>query len=124
MPVTPAIEAQLNERQKKMVALLVQGERLTSRRCEEDFGITRETATRDFGLLIGCAFGRSRAALATSAVSLVLAARMATDIPLHALALTVGALLTPLALTRIAPTQSHPPTSRTDPSASTATGTQ
>jgi predicted HTH transcriptional regulator len=52
MLVTPAIEAQLNGRQKKMVALLVQGEKLTSRRCEEDFGITRDTATRDFGMLI------------------------------------------------------------------------
>jgi hypothetical protein len=69
-------------------------------------------------LALICAFGRSRAALATSAVSLVLGARMSTDIPLHALALTVGALLTPLALTRLAPTPSHPPASRTDPSAS------
>jgi len=50
--VTPAAEAQLNERQKKMVALLVAGEKLTSRRCEEEFGITRDTAARDFGLLM------------------------------------------------------------------------
>jgi predicted HTH transcriptional regulator len=35
-----------------MVALLVAGEKLTSRRCEEEFGITRDTATRDFGLLM------------------------------------------------------------------------
>ena len=52
MLVTPAIEAQLNERQRKMVALLVQGEKLTSRRCEEDFGVTRDTATRDFAVLM------------------------------------------------------------------------
>jgi len=52
MVVTPAIEAQLNERQKKMVALLVQGEKLTSRRCEDEFGVTRDTATRDFALLM------------------------------------------------------------------------
>jgi predicted HTH transcriptional regulator len=50
--VTPAAEAQFNRRQKKMVALLVAGEKLTSRRCEEEFGITRDTAARDFGLLM------------------------------------------------------------------------
>ena len=50
--VTPAVEAQLNERQKRMVRLLAAGESLTSRRCEADFGITRDTATRDFALLL------------------------------------------------------------------------
>ena len=50
--VTPAIEARLNERQKKMLALLAAGEKLTSRRCEQEFGITRETASRDFALLM------------------------------------------------------------------------
>jgi predicted DNA-binding transcriptional regulator YafY len=35
-----------------MVALLVAGERLTSRRCEEEFGVTRDTAARDFGFLV------------------------------------------------------------------------
>ena len=52
MVVTPAVEAKLNERQKKMLALLVAGEKLTSRRCEHEFGITRDTATRDFGWLM------------------------------------------------------------------------
>jgi len=50
--VTPAVEVQLNERQKRMVLLLVQGEELTSRRCEEAFGVTRDTANRDFKLLV------------------------------------------------------------------------
>lgn len=50
--VTPAIEARLNERQKKMLALLAAGEKLTSRRCEQEFGITRDTASRDFALLM------------------------------------------------------------------------
>jgi ATP-dependent DNA helicase RecG len=50
--VTPSVEAQLNERQKKMVALLVAGEKLTSRRCEQEFGVTRDTASRDFTLLM------------------------------------------------------------------------
>ena len=52
MMVTPAVEAKLNGRQKRMLALLVAGEKLTSRRCEQEFGITRDTATRDFGLLL------------------------------------------------------------------------
>jgi len=50
--VTPAVEAELSQRQKKMVALLVQGETLTSRRCEEEFHVTRDTANRDFRLLM------------------------------------------------------------------------
>lgn len=50
--VTPAVEAQLNERQKRMAVLLASGESLTSRRCEAEFGITRDTATRDFALLL------------------------------------------------------------------------
>jgi len=35
-----------------MVGLLVQGEKLTSQRCESEFGITRETGTQDFKLLV------------------------------------------------------------------------
>ena len=50
--ITPAVEARLNERQKKMVAMLTAGEKLTSRRCQEEFGITRDTAARDFGFLL------------------------------------------------------------------------
>ena len=49
--VTPAVERQLNERQKFMAAILVRGEALTSRRCEEEFHITRDTANRDFMVL-------------------------------------------------------------------------
>jgi predicted HTH transcriptional regulator len=56
--VTPAVEAQLNERQKKMVLLLVQGEELTSRRCEAEFSVTRDTANRDFILLIKLGLAR------------------------------------------------------------------
>jgi predicted HTH transcriptional regulator len=52
LSVTPAVEAQLNERQKKILSLLVEGEELTSRRCEEQFGVTRETTSQDFKLLI------------------------------------------------------------------------
>jgi predicted HTH transcriptional regulator len=35
-----------------MVALLAAGEALTSRRCEEEFGVTRDTAARDFSFLL------------------------------------------------------------------------
>ena len=50
--ITPSIETKLNQRQKKMMVLLVQGERLTSRRCELEFHICRDTANRDFKHLI------------------------------------------------------------------------
>lgn len=58
--VTPAAEAQLNERQRKMVLLLVQGEELTSRRCEAEFAVTRDTANRDFGILIKLGLARKQ----------------------------------------------------------------
>ena len=50
--VTPTIEARLNERQKALVSILVRGEVVTSRRCEEEYGVTRDTANRDFALLM------------------------------------------------------------------------
>jgi ATP-dependent DNA helicase RecG len=50
--VTPTVEAQLNERQKEMMLLLVQGEALTSRLCEERLHVSRDTAVRDFKLLV------------------------------------------------------------------------
>ncbi len=50
--VTPAMEAALTERQKKMIAILSAGEELTSRRCEAEFGISRPIAARDFGELM------------------------------------------------------------------------
>jgi predicted HTH transcriptional regulator len=50
--VSPAVEAQLNDRQKKMVAMLVAGEELTSRRCEAEFQVTRPVTAKDLGLLV------------------------------------------------------------------------
>jgi predicted HTH transcriptional regulator len=64
--VTPSVEAKLNQRQKQMMALLVQDEQLTSRRCEQEFGVTRDTANRDFKHMISLGLveprgkGRSR----------------------------------------------------------------
>jgi hypothetical protein len=49
---TAAIEARLNERQKRMVLCLLRGEKLTSQRCEQKFGVTRDTAAMDFSLLM------------------------------------------------------------------------
>jgi predicted HTH transcriptional regulator len=46
------MESRLSERQKQIMALLVQGKSLTSRLCEQTFGITRDTANRDFKYLI------------------------------------------------------------------------
>ncbi len=50
--ITPAVEAQLNERQREMVLLIVRAGELTSRRCEAEFAITRDTANHDFNLLM------------------------------------------------------------------------
>lgn len=51
-PVTPAIEAVLTARQKKMLTLLAAGEELTSRRCEMEFGVSRPITARDFSELM------------------------------------------------------------------------
>jgi len=56
--VTPGVEARLNQRQKEMVLLLAQGESLTSRLCEEQFHITRDTSVRDFKLLVELGLAR------------------------------------------------------------------
>ena len=50
--VTPAIEAQLNERQRKMMRWLAEGKELTSRQCEAEFGVTRPITAGDFGKLV------------------------------------------------------------------------
>ena len=50
--VTPTAEAQLNERQRKMMQWLVEGKELTSRQCEAEFGVTRPITAGDFGKLL------------------------------------------------------------------------
>jgi len=50
--VTPAVEAQLNERQRKMLQRLAQGHELASRDCEAEFGVTRPVTASDFGKLV------------------------------------------------------------------------
>ncbi|MBX3416186.1 MAG: DUF4062 domain-containing protein [Pirellulaceae bacterium] len=50
--IEPAVEAQLNERQREMVAMLAQGEKLTNRICEDRFGVSKVTLASDFNLLV------------------------------------------------------------------------
>lgn len=50
--IEPAVEAQLNERQREIVQLLLDGHELNSRFCEERFNVTRDTTSRDFRELI------------------------------------------------------------------------
>jgi len=46
------LTARLNDRQHKMAELLASGKTLTSRFCEEEFGVSRQTTSSDFALLI------------------------------------------------------------------------
>ncbi|MDP2928915.1 MAG: hypothetical protein Q8O01_02475 [Candidatus Omnitrophota bacterium] len=50
--IPPSIVERLNDRQKKMIVLLLKNEVLTSSFCEKKFGITRPTAVSDFVLLV------------------------------------------------------------------------
>lgn len=50
--VTPAIEAELNERQRRMLKWLVEGRELTSRQCEVEFEISRTVTAGDFRKLV------------------------------------------------------------------------
>jgi hypothetical protein len=50
--VTPAIEAQMTERQRKMLQRLAHGHELTSRTCEAEFGVTPPVTASDFGKLV------------------------------------------------------------------------
>jgi len=51
LKVTPSIEAQLNDRQRKMMLSLLEGRELTSRECEREFGVSRPVLAADFGKL-------------------------------------------------------------------------
>jgi len=50
--VTPTVESQLNERQRKMMQWLAEGKELTIRQCEAEFGVTRSVTSVDFGKLV------------------------------------------------------------------------
>jgi len=56
----PSVEQRLNGRQKKMVHALAKGVSLTSRLCVKRFGVTRDTAARDFSLLVELAIAEKK----------------------------------------------------------------
>jgi predicted HTH transcriptional regulator len=64
LSVTPAVEAQLSERQADMARRLVSGEDLTSRKCRELYGLSPQALYKDFRKLIdlgiACEVGSGR----------------------------------------------------------------
>ncbi len=50
--VSPAVEAGLSQRQKQMVAMLLAGEELTSRHCQEKFHVSAPILAQDFATLM------------------------------------------------------------------------
>ena len=60
--VPPSIEELLNDRQRRIVALMAEGEEVTSWQCIELFGITRDTAARDFSQLVDLGLAEKRGA--------------------------------------------------------------
>lgn len=50
--VSPAVESQLNKRQRDMVARMVRGEELTSRVCQKRYKVTAQALHRDFQKLV------------------------------------------------------------------------
>jgi predicted HTH transcriptional regulator len=56
--VTPAVEAQLNERQKDMANRLVGGEELTNRKCQTLYNLSPQAVYEDFQKLIGLGIAR------------------------------------------------------------------
>ncbi len=62
--VTPAMESRLNERQKQIIRHVLEYDNVTSGWCRSEFGITYDTANRDFlelveaGLLVRVGRGR------------------------------------------------------------------
>ena len=63
--IEPSEEAKLNDRQREMIGLLRQDKELTSRICEQHFGVSRDTTSRDFRALVelrlAARVGRGRA---------------------------------------------------------------
>jgi ATP-dependent DNA helicase RecG len=63
--IDPSVEAKLSKRQSEMLELMRQGQELTSRYCQEHFGVTRDSTSRDFkglvdlGLAVQIGAGRS-----------------------------------------------------------------
>lgn len=58
LTVTPAVEAQLTERQKDMARRLISGEALTSRECRKLYALSAQALHEDFQKLIGLGIAR------------------------------------------------------------------
>ena len=56
--ISPSVEERLNERQKQMMVILIQGESLTSRKCEKLFGVSRPISASDFKVLVQTGIAR------------------------------------------------------------------
>ncbi len=50
--IDPSVEAKLSTRQREILELMRQGKELTSRFCEDHFGVTRDSTSRDFKVLV------------------------------------------------------------------------
>ena len=50
--ISPSLEAELTDRQREMVKMLANGEKLTSKHCQEVFSVSRPSLAKDFGRLI------------------------------------------------------------------------
>jgi ATP-dependent DNA helicase RecG len=60
--VSDEVTKKLNPRQRKMARLLVRGEELTSRRCQELYGVSRDTASGDFEVLVDLGIAQRKGA--------------------------------------------------------------
>jgi predicted HTH transcriptional regulator len=60
--VTPAVEAQLTERQRSMARMLADGEELTSRQCRKLYSVSAQAVYKDFQQLIRLGIARKMGA--------------------------------------------------------------
>jgi predicted HTH transcriptional regulator len=57
--ITPAVEAQLNKRQRSMVSRLVRGEELTSGECQRRYKVSAQALHRDFQKLVALGIAKT-----------------------------------------------------------------
>jgi ATP-dependent DNA helicase RecG len=57
--ITPAVEAQLNKRQRSMVTRLVRGEELTSGECQKRYKVSAQALHRDFQKLVSLGIAKA-----------------------------------------------------------------
>jgi predicted HTH transcriptional regulator len=57
--ITPAVEAQLNKRQRSMVTRLMRGEELTSGECQRRYKVSAQALHRDFQKLVSLGIAKT-----------------------------------------------------------------